>query len=166
MIVDYIEGSPAKKLKVDVPYRRIIITGDGHCIARCFPTYFGEPLDKVLDRLYLEFRNNTDWYGQFSEKTNEEILSDVFRYITEKCYNSDTVDMALHGFSCIYEVKVIVVNSDSNVGDIILGADFSNTIELYKHKDHFDLLSKETVTAKKEAEDFHFYSTNFILLKY
>ena len=41
-------------------------------------------------------------------------------------------------------------------GDYILGEDFSNTIELYKHKDHFDLLSKETAAAKEEAEDFHY----------
>ena len=46
---------------------------------------------------------------------NEEILSAVFQYIIEKFYNSDTVDMALHRFPRIYEVKVTVVNSDSNV---------------------------------------------------
>ena len=34
------------------------IRGDGHCIANCFATHFKEPLDKVLDHLDSEFREN------------------------------------------------------------------------------------------------------------
>ena len=34
------------------------IRGDGHCIANCFATHFKEPLDRVLDHLDSEFREN------------------------------------------------------------------------------------------------------------
>ena len=34
------------------------IPGNSHCIANCFATQFNEPLDKVLDRLDSEFREN------------------------------------------------------------------------------------------------------------
>ena len=53
VIVDDIEGSSAKKLKVDIFCHSIIISGNDHCITKCFSTFFGEPLDKELDRLYL-----------------------------------------------------------------------------------------------------------------
>ena len=46
------------KLEYEECFRIKSIRGDGHCIANCFATHFKEPLDKVLDHLDSEFREN------------------------------------------------------------------------------------------------------------
>ena len=42
--------------------------------ADCFAVHFKENLDKVLDKLYTEFRSNLEEYKKYSELTTEQIL--------------------------------------------------------------------------------------------
>ena len=46
------------KLEYEECFRIKSIRGGGHCIANCFATHFKEPLDRVLDHLDSEFREN------------------------------------------------------------------------------------------------------------
>ena len=61
-------AQPKKRVKVELEnnLNLIIIPGDGHCIANCFAVYFDTPLDKVLDLLDKEFRENISKYSDFS----------------------------------------------------------------------------------------------------
>ena len=60
------------------------IRGDGHCIGTCFVTHFKEPLDRILERLDLEFREYITFYKDFSEFNKDQILREVYAYMTEK----------------------------------------------------------------------------------
>ena len=50
------------KLEYEEGLRIKNIPGNGHCIANCFATHFKEPLDRILDRLDSEFRENITFY--------------------------------------------------------------------------------------------------------
>ena len=54
----------------------IIIPGDGHCIANCFATRFTQPLDKLLDLLEKEFRDNISTYKRIKESDLTKITCD------------------------------------------------------------------------------------------
>ena len=129
------------------------IRGDGHCIANCFATHFKEPLDRVLDRLDSEFRENITFYKDFSEFNEDEILREVYAYITERRYNS-TVDMFLNAFARIYNTKVVIHNSGIDVANTTIGCNSENTIHLFKNADHFDLmeLPKKNVTSQNSGD--------------
>ena len=116
------------------------IRGDGHCIANCFATHFEEPLDRVLDRLDSEFNE-------------DEILREVYAYITERRYNS-TVDMFLNAFARIYNTKVVIHNSGIDVANNAIGFNFENTIHRFKNADHFDLmeLPEKNVTSQNSGD--------------
>ena len=82
------------------------IPGNGDCIENCFATHFKEPLDRVLDRLDSQFRENITFYKDFSEFIEDEILRGVYAYATDRKYNSSTVDMFLNAMARIYNTKV------------------------------------------------------------
>ena len=107
------------------------IRGDGHCIANCFATHFKEPLDRVLDRLDSEFRENITFYKYFSEFNEDETLREVYAYITERSYNNSTVDMFLNAFARSYNTKVVIHNSRIDVPNTAVGCNFENTINLF-----------------------------------
>ena len=88
---------PAKRCKLEPEEtpNRIKIPGDVHCIANCFAVHFKEYLDKVLDKLDTEFRSNLEEYRKYSELSTEQILKEVYYYVTLKRYNNDTADMFL-----------------------------------------------------------------------
>ena len=117
------------------------IRGDGHCIANCFATHFEEPLDRVLDRLDSEFNE-------------DEILREVYAYITERRCNNSTVDMFLNAFTRIYNTKVVIHNSGIDVANTAIGFNFENTIHLFKNADHFDLmeLPEKNVTSQNSGD--------------
>ena len=102
--------STKKRVKVELEdnLNVIIIPGDVHCIANCFAVHFDTPLDKVLDLLDKEFRENISKYSDFSEYDDDKILLEVFRYITEKRYDSSTADMFINAFSSIFKTKVVI----------------------------------------------------------
>ena len=135
VITDYKEGDsciivtdiPAKRyeLEPEKTPNRIKIPGDVHCITNCFPVHFKENLDKVLDKLDTEFRSNLEEYRKYSELSTEQILKEVHNYVTLKRYNNDTADMFLS-------------NTWYSVGDR-----YNEAINLYKVKDHYDLLSMD-----------------------
>ena len=55
------------KLEYEEGFSIKSIRGDGHCIANFFATHFKEILNRVLDSLDLEFRENITFYKDFSE---------------------------------------------------------------------------------------------------
>ena len=100
--------------------------------------HFKEPLDRVLDRLGSEFRENITFYKDLSEFNEDEILREVYAYITERRCNNSTVDMFLNAFTRIYNTKVVIHNSGIDVANTAIGFNFENTIHLFKNADHFN----------------------------
>ena len=136
---------PKKKGKVELEdnFNLVIIPGDGHCIANCFAVHFNTSLDKVLDLLDKEFRENIIKYSDFSEYDDDSILLEVFRYITEKRYDSSTADMFIHAFSSIFKTKVVIKYANDTKEDTVIGSNYcENEISLFKCQDHFDLIIK------------------------
>ena len=107
------------------------IRGDGHCIANCFATHFKEPLDRVLDRLDSEFRENITFYKYFFEFNEDETLREVYAYIMERRYNNSTVDVFLNAFARSYNTKVVIHNYGIDVPNTAIGCNFENTINLF-----------------------------------
>ena len=107
------------------------IRGDGHCIANCFATHFKEPLDRVLDRLDSEFRENITFYKYFFEFNEDETLREVYAYIMERRYNNSTVDVFLNAFARSYNTKVVIHNSGIDVPNTAIGCNFESTINLF-----------------------------------
>ena len=130
------------------------ITGDGLCIAQSFSKHFKLPLDQVLDQLYWEFWESIDIYASFLELTKENILGEVYSYVTEKCYNSSTGDLFLEGFPWIYECKVIVIDSDEDIDDLVIGEEnMEKVIRLHRSKEHFSLLVNREEYISFEQEE-------------
>ena len=130
------------------------IPGNGHCIANCFATHFKEPLDRILDRLDSEFWENITLYKEFSEFNKDEILREVYAYITERRYNNSTVDMFLNVFARICNTNVVIHNSGIDVANTASGCNFENIIHLFKNADHFDLieLPERNVTSQNSGD--------------
>ena len=82
------------------------VLGDGHCIAHCFASRFGESLAVVLERLQDEFTNNINLYSQFSELSTETLLEEVNEYVTKKRYNNTTVDLFLEAKIQIFLLRM------------------------------------------------------------
>ena len=116
--------------------------------------HFKEPLDRVLDRLGSEFRENITFYKDLSEFNEDEILREVYAYITERRYNNSTVDMFLNAFARIYNTKVVIHSSGIDVADTAIGCNFENTIHLFKNADYFNLieLPEKNVTSQNSAD--------------
>ena len=129
---------PAKRCKLESEEtpNRIKIPGDGHCIANCFAVHFKENLDKVLDKLDTEFHSNLE---VILKQSTEQILKEVYNYVTLRRYNNDTADMFLSAFANIYQTKVVITHARSNTRYSV-GDRYNEAINLYKVKDHFDLL--------------------------
>ena len=87
------------KLEYEKGFRIKTIPEDGHCIATCFATHFKEPLDRVLDRLDSEFRENITFFKDCSEFNEDGILKEVHAYIMERRYNNSIVDIFLNAFA-------------------------------------------------------------------
>ena len=132
---------PAKRCKLEPEEtpNRIKIPGDGHCIANCFAVHFKKNLDKVLDKLDTEFRSNLEEeYRKYSELSTEQILKEVYNYVTLKRYNNDTADMFLSAFANIYQTKVVITHAGSNTRYSV-GNRYNEAINLYKVKDYYGL---------------------------
>ena len=151
VITDYKEGDsciivtdiPAKRCKLEPEEtpKRIKIPGDGHCIANCFAVHFTENLDKILDKLDTEFRSNSEEYRKYSELRTEQMLREVYNYVTLKYYNNDTADMFSSAFANIYQTKVVITHAGSNT-QYSVGDRYTEAIKLYKVKDHYDTVNK------------------------
>ena len=128
------------KLEYEESFRIKTIRGDGHCIANCFTTYFREPLDRVLDRLDSEYRENITFYKDLSEFNEDDILREVYACIMERRYNNSTVDMFLNAFARIHNAKVVIHISGIDVADTAIGCNFDNILHLFKNADHFNLM--------------------------
>ena len=142
------------KLEYEEGFSIKSIRGDRHCTANCFATHFKEPLDRVLDRLDSEFRENITFYKDFSEFNEDEILREVYAYITERRYNNSTVDMFLNAFAWIYNAKVVIHNSGIDVANTTIGCNLENAIHIFKNADHFDLmeLPEKNVTSQNSED--------------
>ena len=142
------------KLEYEAGFRIKNILGNGHCIANCFTTRFKEPLDRVLDRLDSEFRENITFYKDFSEFNEDKILREVYAYISEKRYSNITVDIFLNVFARIYNTKVVIHNSGIDVANTAIGCSFENIIHLFKNANHFDLmqLPERNVTSQNSVD--------------
>ena len=57
----------------------------------------------ALDKLDTEFCSNLEEYRKYSELSTEQILKEVYNYVTLKRYNNDTADMFLSAFANIYQ---------------------------------------------------------------
>ena len=78
-----------------------------------------------------EFRENITFYKDFSEFNEDEILREVYAYITERRYNNSTVDMFLNAFARSYNTKVVIHNSGIDVPNTAIGCNFESTINLF-----------------------------------
>ena len=107
------------------------IPRNGHCIANYFATHFKEPLDRVLDRLDSEFRENISFYKDLSEFNEDKISTEVYAYIKERRYNNSTVDMFLNAFARIYSTKGVIHNSGINVANTAIGCNFVVTLFIF-----------------------------------
>ena len=68
-------------------------------------------------------------------------MDKVYSYVTEKCYNSSTADLFLEAFSQIYKCKVIAIDSDEDIDDLVIGEEnMERVIRLHNSKDLCDLL--------------------------
>ena len=56
-----------------------------------------------MDKLDTEFRSNLEEHRKYSELSTEQILKEVYNYVTLKRYNNDTADMFLSAFANIYQ---------------------------------------------------------------
>ena len=128
------------KLEYRESFRIKSICGDGYCIANCFTTYFREPLDRVLDRLDSEYRENFTFYKDLSEFNEDDILREVHAYIIERRYNNSTVDMFLNAFARIHNAKVVIQISGIDVANTAVDCNFDNILHLFKNADHFNLM--------------------------
>ena len=101
-----------------------------------------------------EFRENITFYKDLSEFNEDEILREVYAYITERRCNNSTVDMFLNAFTRIYNTKVVIHNSGIDVANTTIGCNFENTIHLFKNADHFDLmeLPEKNVTSQNSGD--------------
>ena len=134
--------SKRPKMKIDDDFLLTLTPRDRHCIANCFAVHFEMELDKVLYLLETEFRENTSVYTAFSIFSDDEIIKEVYQYITEKRYDSTTADLFLYAFSRIFNTKVVVTYADGRKEDTIIGAEVKKTIHLFKYQDHFDLFEQ------------------------
>lgn len=99
-------------------------------IARCFSKQFKKPLDKCLDSLQSEFQENIHWYLQFSTKTEGYIQSQVFKNITEKCNDSNVIDMFIEALSRISRAKVNIFSGTEGVSNIIVREQYQLEINI------------------------------------
>ena len=95
--------------------------GDGNCTANCFVGHFNEPFDRILDCLDTEFRENILFEKDFVELGEDQTKLQDFKYITEKIYNNIITDMFLNAFSRIYKTKIIVLYTETNNADTVIG---------------------------------------------
>ena len=111
---EYITNRLSKrpKIETDENFSLTLIPGDGHCIANCFAVHFKMELVNVLDLLETEFRENMLVYTAFSTFSDDEIIKEVYQYITEKRYDSTIADLLLYAFSRIFNAKVVVTYAD------------------------------------------------------
>ena len=61
-------------------------------------------------------------------------ISQVFKYITDKCYDSDVVDTFTEAFSRIYRVKINIFSGIEGVSDIIVGEQYQLEIKILRKK--------------------------------
>ena len=88
------------------------------------------------------------------ELTKENILLEVYSYVTEKRYNSSTADLFLEAFSRIYKCKVIVIDSDEDIDGLVIGEEnMEKIIRLHRSKEHFDLLVEREEYISLEQEE-------------
>ena len=80
--------SKRPKIETDEDFSLTLIPGDGHCIANCFAVHYKMELDKVLDLLDTDFRENTSVYTVFCTFSDNEIIKQVYQYNTEKRHDS------------------------------------------------------------------------------
>ena len=73
------------------------IPANGHCIANCFATH-NKLLDMVQDLLDSEFGDNINFYEDFSEFNEDDILREMYPYTMEIRYSNSTVDVVLNAF--------------------------------------------------------------------
>ena len=93
------------------------------------------------------------FYKDFSEFNEDQIVREVYAYITERRYNS-TIVMFLNAFARIYNTKVVIHNFGIDVANSVIGCNFKNTIHLFKNADHFDLmkLPEKNVTSQNSVD--------------
>ena len=152
--VDQCIVQPKKRVKVELEdnVNLIIIPSDGHCTANCFAIHFDTPLDKVLELLDKEFQVKIWKYSDFSEYDNEKILLEVFRYITEKRYDSSTADMFINAFSSMF--KIVITYANKTKEGTVISIFLENKINLFKCQDHFNLIktSEPATTSDRSSE--------------
>ena len=76
-----------------------------------------------------EFREKMSVYTAFSTYINDEIIKEVYQYITEKRYDSITEDLFLYAFSRTFYAKVVVTYADRRKEDTLIGAGLTKTIQ-------------------------------------
>ena len=73
------------------------IPANDHCIANCFATH-NKLLDMVQDLLDSDFGDNINFYKDFSEFNEDDILREMYPYTMEIRYSNSTVDVVLNAF--------------------------------------------------------------------
>ena len=110
------------KIETDKDFPMMLILGDGLCIiTNFFAVHFKMELDKFLDLLDTEFRENVSVYTASSTFSKYEIIKEVDHYITEKRYDSTRADLFLYAFSRIFNTKIVVAYADRRKEDSYWG---------------------------------------------
>ena len=150
--VDQCIVQPKKWVKVELEDNVNFIPSDGHCTANCFAIHFDTPLDKVLELLDKEFQEKISKYSDFSEYDNGKRLLEVFRYITEKRYDSSTADMFINDFSSMF--KIVIRYANKMKEGTFISIFLENKINLFKCQGHFNLIkTPEPATTSDRSSD-------------
>ena len=109
--------------------------------------------------------------GQTSKRISRKCrlvssISQVFKYITEKCYDSDVVHMFTEVFSQIYQAKINIFSGIEGISNIIVGEQYQLEIKILRKKDYFDLLKPEVIVDGSSMENPAIFTNDHMDIAY
>ena len=91
--------------------REIIrVPGDGacfirsvkHCLSRDLDVNY--TIDEICDKIFEEVCDNSEEYSKFHTNSKQQLISDMLKYLNDKIYTIDIVDVAVQ--ACANALKV------------------------------------------------------------
>ena len=119
---------------------------DGHCLVHSFAKRFNEATKLVLEKLWHEMNENTEWYIRFGlYELPEDLRIELAKYTFSKNYSTDATDLIIEAPAKVYEAGVFIdVDKIQQRPENNVRVDFPNIIHLIKTGQHYDLL-KQTI---------------------
>lgn len=69
---------------------------------------------ELLSALKLEVLGNLEIYGSFMNSSEIDCIEEIDRYIEEKKYSSDTVDLILHAIANVVSCEILLLKDVSH----------------------------------------------------